>query len=489
MLALAVVVLRAAPAEGRREALALLAEGQEALRNGRVKQAIDLLRRSAEVAPSPAAYYNLGQALRKAGQTEEARQAFEEALRLNPDFELARQALGKSAGGHAAESGNLDFDAALNERETLDSLRRPDQEEPRNAKPLILSLGALLPKVPKTAAGSASPKVPSPTGTPMTGTARDTLIPAAPVEIVNEVPTREIASAAPSPAAQRGAVAAVDQAGEDAATKKKGSPISLWRGKKHASHNDATPGVEKNPKPGPSDFAPGRKERKTSSSADVANIDAAAVNQAAFGEDTEAAKPSKRYNNPGKILLGSFEFHREKAEAYRRAQRWVEAADEYQKALEKNPDDAETRADLAECLARAGEVDVAETQFQQALQMDPNDPKVLFRMGNTYRELKKLDQAISAYRRALNADPRNATIRNNLGVVYMEKGEYAKAAAEFKKVLDIDPNYTNAILNLGILYDERLGDRDQALRYYQMYVQKQGPRAKEVQRWIDDLQK
>jgi tetratricopeptide (TPR) repeat protein len=134
MLALAVVaaagVLRAAPAEGRREALALLAEGQEALRNGRVKQAIDLLRRSAEVAPSPAAYYNLGQALRKAGQTEEARQAFEEALRLNPDFELARQALGKSAGGHAAESGNLDFDAALNERETLDSLRRPDQKSP-----------------------------------------------------------------------------------------------------------------------------------------------------------------------------------------------------------------------------------------------------------------------------------------------------------------------------------------------------------------------
>lgn len=484
------------PLEGRREALALLAEGQEAQRAGRIREAIDCFRQSAELAPSPAAYYNLGLALRKAGQKAPARQAFEKALELSPDYELAKQALAELGAGTSAASAPTNFDAVEAQRETLDSLRKADNEAFSPREPLLLSIGSLLPK-PKRLVESAQPSIPKPSRSasqPPAPAARDAVVPAAPVEIVNEVPTREIVSAEVPRERGRGKPATTGREATSSAVKSL-RLFSLWQGKKEPPADSRRPSFPSSSGPssstGPSAQTASLKNRPVTPGAEAQpapSPSAAAINEAAFSQEPQTEKSAKRYGNPSKILLGTFEFHREKADAYRKTQRWIEAADEYEKALEKKPDDVETRALLAECLARAGELDVAESQFERALEMDPNDPKVLFRRGNTYRELKKLDRAIEAYRAALGADPNNVAIRNNLGVVYMEKGEYKKAIEEFKKVIALDPSYTNALLNLGIIYDERLGDRQQALRYYKLYVEKNGPRAGEVRRWISELE-
>lgn len=475
------------PTEGRREALALLAEGQESLRHGRISEALQALEKSVEIAPSPAAYYNLAQAYRKAGRKTEAVEALEKALELNPDYELAKQAL-QEMGGAKTSRGEFrtNYDAAMNERETLESLRRPDDSDRREAKPTILAVGALLPKPRKLVSGG-KPEIPAPSGSASVGAMRDAVIPSQPVEIVNEVPAREIVTAGVEVDKRRGKTATT--AGEPPLLPGTRMPIvSLWRGKKETT----APATEKASQQVPREFPERATKANWTKAEKAASVspppDAQTINQAAFGEEADGTqKPPKRFGNPGKILLGTFAFHREKGDNYRQAQRWIEAADEYQLALQKNPDDAETRALLAECLARAGEVDVAEEQFRRALAMDPNDPKVLFRMGNTYRELKRYDAAIKAYRQALGADPNNVTIRNNLGVVYMESGAYTKAAEEFKKVLQLDPKYDKAALNLGILYDEHLSDPEKALKYYTLYVEMGGPRSKEVQRWIEEL--
>ncbi|MCX7626620.1 MAG: tetratricopeptide repeat protein [Candidatus Sumerlaeaceae bacterium] len=475
------------PVEGRREALALLAEGQEALRSGRIGEALQALERSVEIAPSPAAYYNLSQAYRKTGRRAEAVVALEKALELNPEYELAKQALREIGDTKTARrQERINFDSTVNEQETLESLRQPDESPQQEAKPTILAVGALLPKPPKLL-GGAKPTIPASSPTAPTGSVRDAVIPSQPVEIVNEVPAREIVTAGTDIAKRRGYAATRS----DEPSKLPGTRLpvfSLWRGKKETTAPATKNSIEQSrTRSTRSDGQPKRAKTESVASAPAAS-DVKAINQAAFSEETDATQQQpKRFGNPGKILLGTFAFHREKGDNYRKAQRWIEAADEYQLALEKNPDDAETRALLAECLARAGEVDVAEEQFRRALAMDPNDPKVLFRMGNTYRELKRYDAAIKAYRQALGADPNNATVRNNLGVVYMESGAYAKAAEEFKKVLQINPRYDKAALNLGILYEEHLDDPQKALQYYSRYIEMGGPRAKEVQKWLDDL--
>gem|GEM_PF-2224065 len=479
-------ILPGAPVEGRREALALLAEGQEAQRAGRVSDAITLFQRSIELAPSPAAYYNLGMAYRKAGKRDEAREAFRKALELNPSYELARQALAELGGNgkesNAAAVGGMNVDSVENERETLESLKKVEGPVSSAKKPTILSIGALLPSPPKTsyAAKATVPKAPQQLAGE--GAVKDAVIPSQPVEIINEVPTREIVTAGVERGSERGKIAAT---ASEADSKSKIRPFSLWRDKKTVTSPEQE---SRTTKGGSSRHEESSTSAETKTKREKPEPSAEEINRVALGQQEESSKPPTRYGNPSKILLGSSSFHKEKGDSYRKAQRWVEAADEYQKVLEKNPDDVETRAMLAECLARAGETDIAENEFQKALSMDPNDPRVLFRMGNTYRELKQFDQAISAYKRALQADPNNKLVRNNLAVVYMEKGEYAKAAKEFKRLLEIDPAYDKALLNLGILYDEHLGDKQEALKYYRQYVEKNGPRAGEVRRWISELE-
>jgi len=62
--------------------------------SGNLAQAIRYYKKSVELDPSFAdAWYNLGGALYTAGQLNEARQAFEKTLKLNPDNEKARQGL------------------------------------------------------------------------------------------------------------------------------------------------------------------------------------------------------------------------------------------------------------------------------------------------------------------------------------------------------------------------------------------------------------
>jgi tetratricopeptide (TPR) repeat protein len=211
------------------------------------------------------------------------------------------------------------------------------------------------------------------------------------------------------------------------------------------------------------------------------------VNKVAFGAESRAERGSIGYGNTTKVALGTFAFHREKGDTYRKAQRWVEAADEYETALRLSPGDTGTRALLAEALANAGEGDISDVQFRKAASEAPGDARVPYRQGNVYREQKKPDLAIGAYRQAIDLDPRNKFAHNNLGVVYMEKGDYAKAAASLKRVLEIDPAYDKAMLNLGIIYDDHLGDKEQALKYYDMYVKAKGERSGEVRGWANAI--
>ena len=63
-------------------------------RVGRHREAVELAQRECEVTPqAPAAFNNLGNALKGAQKRDEAIAAFRRALELDPQFALARNAL------------------------------------------------------------------------------------------------------------------------------------------------------------------------------------------------------------------------------------------------------------------------------------------------------------------------------------------------------------------------------------------------------------
>ncbi len=456
---------KARPAEGRRQAIDLLAQGQSLEEQGDRQGAIACYQQSVQLAPSPSAYYHLGCLTAKAGQKAEARQYLEKSLELNPDYQLARMELGRLGSSKKTGADTLNVDAIQREYQTVHSLKNPVQAV------------AAAPSAPQNSATRADLAIPQAPKGPSTGAkARRSLEPTdSPQVIVNESNPVIISngpdSVKPASGAPAGAATADGPRGKPAPAAEK------------PARGAATPAATR-----PADEAPAAPATGGAANTAAGGFPSAEeINRAAFGPDANAQKGSTVYGSDRKVFLGTFAFHKDKGDSYRAAERWVDAAQEYEQALKLKNDDAETRALYAEVLSRAGEKETAAANFARAEQAAPNDPKVFYRMGNIYREQKKPDLAIGAYRRAIQLDPNDKFAVNNLGVVYMEKGDYSNAVTQFRRVVELDPKYDKAVLNLGIIYDDHLANDELAAKYYQQYLQLGGDRANEVRRWLENL--
>ncbi len=58
----------------------------------------------------------------------------------------------------------------------------------------------------------------------------------------------------------------------------------------------------------------------------------------------------------------------------------------------------------------------------------------------------------------------------NLGVIYQGQGKFDEAETEYRKVLEIKPDDADALYNLAIIYDSGKNETDQAILYYQKYL-------------------
>jgi tetratricopeptide (TPR) repeat protein len=424
----------------------------------------------------------LGAACERAGRRQEALGHYEKALELNPEYEQARLALTNLRGGRApasARGGSVNVDRLQQENETLESLRTPESlvsvEAPDSARER--SYSALLrrraPVAPQNPAAGAAPPVPVARNQAMAwDTARDAAIPPEPTVIENDSNPVVIDNSSGSTPRTRGVT-----------LRAPGSSASKMGPAPAAGAPETGPDAEGYT---PSRVQPARRGGGTQGAAGGLPS-AEAINAAAFSAEAKADPGSMVYGNHSKVALGTFAFHRDRGDSYRSANRWAEAATEYETALRLEPGDLDTRTLYAEALGRAGRVAESEAQFDKAAEIAPGDARVPYRKGNMLRETGRLDQAVGAYLEALERDPNNKFAHNNLGVVYMQKGQYAKAAQHFERVLAIDPSYDKAMLNLGIIYDDHLGDKEKALKYYDQYLAAKGERSGEVRRWADAI--
>ena len=116
-------------------------------------------------------------------------------------------------------------------------------------------------------------------------------------------------------------------------------------------------------------------------------------------------------------------------------------------------------------LAKNGDFQGAWNQYQLALQLNPQDCNVLYDLGNNWVKLGGWDQAIKCYRDALAVKPDQADILNNLGFAQAATKQYAEAVTNFELSLRLNPDYGDAHNNLAsILF--RQGDFDGAASHF-----------------------
>ncbi len=151
------------------------------------------------------------------------------------------------------------------------------------------------------------------------------------------------------------------------------------------------------------------------------------------------------------------------------------AIESIEKAIESDPDLAESYNLLGLIPLQMSEFERARDQFRLALRIDPYYTDAHNHLGIAYRELKQYDRALREFRRALEDRSYQwpEKIHLNVGYLYLERNQVAQAIAAFEQAVTVDPEYLRGILALGMAY--RQSGRENLARDKFLRVVELGP--------------
>ena len=73
--------------------------------------------------------------------------------------------------------------------------------------------------------------------------------------------------------------------------------------------------------------------------------------------------------------------------------------------------------------------------YDKAIELNPDDADTYINRGISYKNLKESQKAIADYTKAIELNPDYATAYNNRGLAYYDLKEFPKAIADYTKAI------------------------------------------------------
>lgn len=104
-------------------------------------------------------------------------------------------------------------------------------------------------------------------------------------------------------------------------------------------------------------------------------------------------------------------------------------------------------------------------EFDRAIAKNPENAEAYYKRGNIRYDLGEYDAAIADYTQAIQHDPENADAYYNRGLAHMDSGQLESAIQDFSSVLEQSPSDADAYYNRGLV-SYKLGDYQSAIQDY-----------------------
>lgn len=117
-------------------------------------------------------------------------------------------------------------------------------------------------------------------------------------------------------------------------------------------------------------------------------------------------------------------------------------------------------------LSRAGKFEEAAVEYEKALEIEPENVDLLSNLGVVYYNLGQLDKAIDHYSQAIEIAPNDADIRSNLAAAYVQLDQLDNALEEYQKAVELNPSLAQAFFGLGVVYALK-GRTDDAIQAFE----------------------
>jgi len=146
---------------------------------------------------------------------------------------------------------------------------------------------------------------------------------------------------------------------------------------------------------------------------------------------------------------------------------WEESEKCFIKALEINPNSAETHQYYAMLLSTLGYHKKALKEAELAHQLDPLNAPISYILSFTYLNNNQIDCSIDQLMITIEIDPEFGDTWNSLAWIYLKSAQYEKAIEIFNKNLN-NPSYKlKALAGLGYIY-AKLDQVDKAKEYLEV---------------------
>ncbi|MBI3836587.1 MAG: tetratricopeptide repeat protein [Planctomycetia bacterium] len=130
--------------------------------------------------------------------------------------------------------------------------------------------------------------------------------------------------------------------------------------------------------------------------------------------------------------------------------RWKDAIACYRRAVECKPDFADALCNLGNALKEDGELSQAMVYLEQAIRVRPDFAAAHSNLGSVLQNLSRLADAQACFERAIELAPRTAEFHYNLGTVIKDQGQPALGIACFEQALRLKPDYAQALSARGM---------------------------------------
>ncbi len=123
--------------------------------------------------------------------------------------------------------------------------------------------------------------------------------------------------------------------------------------------------------------------------------------------------------------------------------------DSYRQAIAAQPDFILAHYNLAHALLAEKDILNAQKHYQKILKINPSHTGARVNIGSIYEQEGNLTVAIEHYQAAVEKDPSSAIAHYNLGNVLFQKENFSKAIFHYSQAIQEKPNFAEAHLNLG----------------------------------------
>ncbi len=148
---------------------------------------------------------------------------------------------------------------------------------------------------------------------------------------------------------------------------------------------------------------------------------------------------------------------------------YATALEQFQAAIEKNPQDTDSLSNLGQVLVKVNRPADAIPYLTRAVSLAPDRWAYQFNLARALGLVGRLDESIQGYRVAQQLFPNDYVTTFNLALSLHKKGDEAAAVEQYQKAINLQPDDASFRKALGVSYD-RLQKSSEAAAAYEEYL-------------------